>query len=51
MFGDYPSSMKSRVGNRLQKFTPSEAALVKDSGAITLPFNGTKAIVERVSLA
>ncbi|KAJ1440367.1 Glycoside hydrolase family 1 [Sesbania bispinosa] len=84
MFGDYPSSMRSRVGNKLPKFTPSEAALVKgsldfvginhyttfyarnnatnligvllhdsiaNSGAITLLFNGTKAITERVSLA
>ncbi|GAU47537.1 hypothetical protein TSUD_94420, partial [Trifolium subterraneum] len=75
-------SMRSRVGNRLPKFTPSEAALVKgsldfvginhyttfyarnsttnligtllhdsiaDSGAITLPFNGTKAIAERAN--
>ncbi|KAK2434383.1 cyanogenic beta-glucosidase [Trifolium repens] len=82
MFGDYPSSMRSRVGNRLPKFSPSEAALVKgsldfvginhyttfyarnnstnvigtllhdsiaDSGAITLPFNGTKAIAERAN--
>jgi len=31
MFGDYPSSMRSRVGNRLPKFSPSEAALVKGS--------------------
>jgi beta-glucosidase len=31
MFGDYPSSMRSRVGNRLPKFSPSEVALVKGS--------------------
>lgn len=31
MFGNYPSSMKSRVGNRLPTFSPSEAALVKGS--------------------
>ncbi|XP_058730587.1 beta-glucosidase 40-like [Vicia villosa] len=82
MFGDYPSSMRTRVGNRLPKFSPSEAALVKgsldfiginhyttffarnnsthvigtllndaiaDSGTITLPFNGTKAIAERAN--
>ncbi|KAL5055240.1 hypothetical protein RYX36_035922 [Vicia faba] len=82
MFGDYPSSMRSRVGNRLPKFSPSDAALVKgsidfiginhyttfyarnnsthvigtllndaiaDSGTITLPFNGTKAIAERAN--
>ncbi|XP_016190889.1 beta-glucosidase 40 [Arachis ipaensis] len=82
MFGDYPASMRSRVGNRLPKFTPSEAALVKgsldfvginhyttfyardnktnligvllhdtvaDSGAVTLPFNGTKAIGKRAN--
>ncbi|GAU28923.1 hypothetical protein TSUD_59340, partial [Trifolium subterraneum] len=42
MFGDYPSSMRSRVGNRLPKFSPSEAALVK-------AFNGTKAIAERAN--
>ncbi|KAI5387327.1 hypothetical protein KIW84_073453 [Lathyrus oleraceus] len=29
MFGDYPSSMRSRVGNRLPKFSPSESTLVK----------------------
>lgn len=31
MFGDYPSSMRSRVGNRLPKFSPSESTLVKGS--------------------
>ncbi|OIV94197.1 hypothetical protein TanjilG_28136 [Lupinus angustifolius] len=31
IFGDYPSSMKSRVGNRLPKFSQAEAALVKGS--------------------
>ncbi|XP_061368012.1 beta-glucosidase 40-like [Gastrolobium bilobum] len=31
MFGDYPSSMRSRVGSRLPKFSQSEAALVKGS--------------------
>lgn len=31
MFGDYPSSMRSRVGNRLPKFSQVEAALVKGS--------------------
>lgn len=31
MFGDYPSSMRNRVGNRLPKFTSSEAALLKGS--------------------
>ncbi|XP_028785597.1 beta-glucosidase 40 isoform X1 [Neltuma alba] len=31
MFGDYPSSMRSRVGSRLPKFTQSEAALLKGS--------------------
>lgn len=31
MFGDYPSSMRSRVGNRLPKFSQAEAALVKGS--------------------
>ncbi|KAK8962643.1 Beta-glucosidase 6 [Platanthera guangdongensis] len=30
-FGDYPSSMRERVGNRLPKFSASEAALVKGS--------------------
>ena len=30
-FGDYPSSMRTRVGNRLPKFTRSEVALVKGS--------------------
>ncbi|KAK1297407.1 Beta-glucosidase 40 [Acorus calamus] len=30
-FGDYPASMRKRVGDRLPKFTPSEAALVKGS--------------------
>ncbi|KAF8717949.1 hypothetical protein HU200_025409 [Digitaria exilis] len=28
-FGDYPASMRSRVGDRLPKFTADEAALVK----------------------
>ncbi|RDX74445.1 Beta-glucosidase 40 [Mucuna pruriens] len=82
MFGDYPSSMRTRVGSRLPTFSKSEAALVKgsldfvginhyttfyarnnstniigtvlhdsiaDSGAITLPFNGTKVIAERAN--
>ncbi|KAE9597346.1 putative beta-glucosidase [Lupinus albus] len=82
IFGDYPSSMRNRVGNRLPKFSEAEAALVKgsldfvginhyttfyardnstnvagtvlhdsiaDSGAITLPFNGTKPIGERAN--
>lgn len=31
MFGEYPSSMRTRVGSRLPKFSPSEAALVKGS--------------------
>ncbi|GLU09529.1 hypothetical protein SLE2022_263840 [Rubroshorea leprosula] len=31
IFGDYPSTMRSRVGSRLPKFTKSEAALVKGS--------------------
>ncbi|KAK7362435.1 hypothetical protein VNO77_04547 [Canavalia gladiata] len=31
MFGDYPSSMRSRVGSRLPNFTQSEAALIKGS--------------------
>lgn len=31
MFGDYPSSMKTRVGSRLPRFTQSESALVKGS--------------------
>ncbi|XP_057457434.1 beta-glucosidase 40-like [Lotus japonicus] len=30
-FGDYPSSMRSRVGNRLPKFSPSESASLKGS--------------------
>ncbi|XP_039114952.1 LOW QUALITY PROTEIN: beta-glucosidase 6-like [Dioscorea cayenensis subsp. rotundata] len=30
-FGDYPSSMRKRVGNRLPKFSASEAALIKGS--------------------
>uniref|UniRef100_A0A2C9WHA2 NAC domain-containing protein n=1 Tax=Manihot esculenta TaxID=3983 RepID=A0A2C9WHA2_MANES len=29
LFGDYPSSMKTRVGNRLPLFSKSEAALIK----------------------
>ncbi|KAI9124811.1 hypothetical protein K1719_004138 [Acacia pycnantha] len=82
IFGDYPSSMRSRVGSRLPEFSAYEASLVKgsldfvginhyttfyakenstniigvllndtiaDSGAITLPFNGTKAIGERAN--
>lgn len=31
MFGDYPSSMRNRVGSRLPRFTSSEAALLKGS--------------------
>lgn len=31
MFGDYPSSMRTRVGSRLPKFSRSESALVKGS--------------------
>ncbi|OMO71966.1 Glycoside hydrolase, family 1 [Corchorus olitorius] len=31
MFGDYPSSMKSRVGSRLPNFTDSESVLLKGS--------------------
>lgn len=31
MFGDYPRSMRRRVGNRLPTFSKSEAALVKGS--------------------
>ncbi|XP_044488472.1 beta-glucosidase 40 isoform X2 [Mangifera indica] len=31
MFGDYPSSMRSRVGSRLPSFSKSEAALLKGS--------------------
>ncbi|KDP41287.1 hypothetical protein JCGZ_15694 [Jatropha curcas] len=31
IFGDYPSSMRTRVGDRLPKFSKSEAALVKGS--------------------
>ncbi|KAJ4710778.1 Beta-glucosidase [Melia azedarach] len=31
MFGDYPSSMRSRVGSRLPRFSNSEAALLKGS--------------------
>ncbi|KAE9613680.1 putative beta-glucosidase [Lupinus albus] len=82
MFGNYPSSMRSRVGERLPKFSKAEAAIVKgsldfvginhyttyyardnytnligtllndsiaDSGAITLPFNGTKAIGDKAN--
>lgn len=30
-FGDYPTSMRKRVGNRLPKFSASEAALIKGS--------------------
>ncbi|XVF03227.1 hypothetical protein REPUB_Repub04eG0243300 [Reevesia pubescens] len=31
IFGDYPSSMRSRVGSRLPNFTESESALLKGS--------------------
>ncbi|KAM1214734.1 hypothetical protein ACFX2I_011219 [Malus domestica] len=31
MFGDYPSSMRSRVGSRLPTFSKSESALIKGS--------------------
>ncbi|OIV93212.1 hypothetical protein TanjilG_27391 [Lupinus angustifolius] len=31
MFGDYPSSMRSRVGDRLPKFSEAEATLLKGS--------------------
>ncbi|KAL8142293.1 hypothetical protein V2J09_015325 [Rumex salicifolius] len=31
IFGDYPSSMKTRVGDRLPRFTPSESAMLKGS--------------------
>ncbi|KAL5100953.1 hypothetical protein RYX36_005280 [Vicia faba] len=31
IFGDYPNSMKSRVGTRLPKFSKSQASLVKGS--------------------
>ncbi|KAG6708643.1 hypothetical protein I3842_06G091600 [Carya illinoinensis] len=31
IFGDYPSSMRSRVGSRLPAFSKSEAALIKGS--------------------
>lgn len=31
IFGDYPSSMKARVGDRLPRFTPSESNLLKGS--------------------
>lgn len=31
IFGDYPSSMRSLVGNRLPTFTESESALLKGS--------------------
>lgn len=30
-FGDYPASMRKQLGDRLPKFTPEEAALVKGS--------------------
>lgn len=30
-FGDYPTSMRKRVGNRLPKFSASEAVLIKGS--------------------
>ncbi|KAJ1389836.1 Glycosyl hydrolases family 1, N-terminal conserved site [Sesbania bispinosa] len=82
VFGDYPNSMKTRVGSRLPKFSKSQASLLKgsldfvginhyttfyamhnasnllgvvlhdyiaDSGALTLPFNGTHVIGEKVS--
>lgn len=31
IFGDYPNSMKSRVGTRLPKFSKSQTSLVKGS--------------------
>lgn len=31
MFGDYPSSMITRVGSRLPRFTKAESALLKGS--------------------
>lgn len=31
MLGDYPSSMRTRVGNRLPTFTRSQASLLKGS--------------------
>lgn len=31
MFGDYPSSMRSRVGNRLPTFSKTESSLLKGS--------------------
>ncbi|XP_028248013.1 beta-glucosidase 40-like [Glycine soja] len=31
IFGDYPTSMRSRVGNRLPKFSKSQASLLKGS--------------------
>lgn len=31
MFGDYPSSMRSRVGSRLPKFSEAESTLLKGS--------------------
>lgn len=31
MFGDYPSSMRSRVGSRLPKFCEAESTLLKGS--------------------
>ena len=31
MFGDYPSSMRERVGDRLPKFFEDEKALIKGS--------------------
>lgn len=36
MFGDYPSSMRSRVGSRLPNFSEAESALLKG----TLDFVG-----------
>lgn len=31
MFGDYPSSMRERVGDRLPKFSAAESSLLKGS--------------------
>ena len=31
MFGDYPNSMRSRVGSRLPEFTKDESSLLKGS--------------------
>ncbi|XP_020206710.1 beta-glucosidase 40 [Cajanus cajan] len=82
VFGDYPTSMRSRVGKRLPKFSKSQASLLKgsldfvginhyttfyamhntsnilgvllndyiaDSGAFTLPFNGTNVIGDKAN--